>query len=134
MKTFTGLQASLESAFPKKCAVCGYVYRSAEAFFSETQAVNSGLSCLKSALNNDGLAIVEVFRNCRCGSTLMDEFNCRRNISQTGLNQRQTFDHLYRILQKYPITDHDIRTEIIRFLNGNASKIPEWLDIESIDQ
>ncbi len=55
---FAGLKALLDSAFPKKCASCGYVYRSAEHFFIETHDMPQGRPCLKAAIEDGGVILV----------------------------------------------------------------------------
>ncbi|MCK9987662.1 MAG: hypothetical protein AzoDbin1_04134, partial [Azoarcus sp.] len=42
----------------------------------------------------DGQVIVELFRNCVCGSTLMDCFRDRRDTSEAGLRRRARFGEL----------------------------------------
>lgn len=120
---FQGLSALFESSFPKKCAVCGKVYENSDQFLSETQNMPNGRSSLKEAIEDNGTAIVEVFRNCACGSTLMDEFNSRRDISSKGKNERIQFDNLLAILQQQGITTDIGRREILKFMHGRHSDI-----------
>lgn len=120
---FQGLSALFESSFPKKCSVCGKVYKNSDQFLSETQNMPNGRSSLKEAIEDNGTAIVEVFRNCACGSTLMDEFNSRRDNSSQGQKRRLQFDKLLNILQKQGITTEIGRREIINFINGQHSEI-----------
>ncbi|OAI10217.1 oxidoreductase [Methylomonas lenta] len=120
---FQGLSALFESSFPKKCSVCGKVYKNSDQFLSETQNMPNGRSSLKEAIEDNGTAIVEVFRNCACGSTLMDEFNSRRDNSSQGQKRRLQFDKLLNILQKQGITTEIGRREIINFINGQHSDI-----------
>lgn len=125
---FEGLQALIDSAFPKKCGNCGYVYETAEQFFAETQDMPRGRSSLKSAVEDDGSTVVEAFRNCRCGSTLMDEFSCRRDHSEQGIRRRMAFDRMLDILLTRNIPELEIRAEILSFLRGRTSRLQEWLD------
>lgn len=120
---FQGLSALFESSFPKKCSVCGKVYKNSDQFLSETQNMPNGRSSLKEAIEDNGTAIVEVFRNCACGSTLMDEFNSRRDNSSRGKKRRQQFDKLLKILQQQGIATEISRREIINFINGQHSDI-----------
>jgi hypothetical protein len=120
---FQGLSALFESSFPKKCSVCGKVYKNSDQFLSETQNMPNGRSSLKEAIEDNGTAIVEVFRNCSCGSTLMDEFNSRRDNSSQGKKRRLQFDKLLNILQKQGIATEIGRREIINFINGQHSDI-----------
>lgn len=118
---FEGLRALLDSTFPKTCRCCGHVYQSAEDFFVETQDMPKGHSSLRAAMEDDGLILVEVFRNCRCGSTLMDEFGCRRDASETGQKQRLAFDKLLIDLQAKQIEAELARREILKFLRGQSN-------------
>jgi hypothetical protein len=120
---FRGLSALFEFSFPKKCAACGKVYKNSDQFLSETQNMPNGRSSLKEAIEDNGTAVVEVFRNCACGSTLMDEFNSRRNISSHGKNERIQFDNLLAILQQQGITADIGRSEILKFMQGRHSDI-----------
>nr|WP_305906829.1 hypothetical protein [Methylomarinum sp. Ch1-1]MDP4519536.1 hypothetical protein [Methylomarinum sp. Ch1-1] len=86
-----GLIALFDASFPKKCSVCGREYHNAQQFFQETKELPTGKSCLKEAIEDDGTAVVEVFRNCACGSTLMDEFSNRRDTTEHGRLRRKNF-------------------------------------------
>ncbi|OQW78627.1 MAG: hypothetical protein BVN35_02915 [Proteobacteria bacterium ST_bin11] len=132
IQDFDGLRALLDSTFPKTCGSCGYVYISAEQFFIETQDMPRGRSSLRSAIEDDGLILVEVFRNCRCGSTLMDEFGCRRNQSENGLKQRLAFETMLRALQARNISKDAARLEIVRFLQGQPNTLVAILNIEPL--
>lgn len=69
-----GLRQFEASAFPKHCACCAREYASATEFIAATQALPSDCSGLKLSQDDDGNPIVELFRNCDCGSTLMESF------------------------------------------------------------
>lgn len=126
---FEGLQALIDSAFPKKCRNCGYVYETAEQFFAETLDMPRGRSSLKAAVEDDGSTIVEAFRNCRCGSTLMDEFGCRRDHSERGRQRRIAFDRMLGLLLARNIPEADIRAEMINFLRGGGGgHLMAWLN------
>jgi len=90
-RNLIGLTAFIEKSFPKKCSVCGAIFQTADQFLTETQNMPNGRSSLKEALEEDGTEIVEVFRNCSCGSTLMEEFNSRRDNSTIGKERRAKF-------------------------------------------
>ncbi|WAR44429.1 hypothetical protein [Methylomonas rapida] len=128
--SFEGLKALFVSTFPKTCHSCGFVYETAEQFFAETRGMASGRSSLKAATEEDGVVIVEVFRNCRCGSTLMDEFGSRRDHSEKGQRQRQAFDRMHALLRERSIPEAEIRSEIVKFLRGEPSLLTSWLDVD----
>ncbi len=96
-KSLRGLKALPEAVFPKKCACCGRVYQTAEQFLEQTQGIKSGKSSLKQT-DDDGLVLVEVFRNCVCGSTLMDEFHSRRDESEEGRRRRAEYARLHGLV------------------------------------
>ncbi|MCQ8180752.1 hypothetical protein NP603_06510 [Methylomonas sp. SURF-1] len=128
IQAFQGLQALLESAFPKRCPSCGYVYSGPEQFFNETGDMPGGRSSLKSFVDDDGFAVVEVFRNCRCGSTLMDEFVCRRDMSEPGSRNREEFQRLLQTLTARGIADETARAEILKFMLGAPNRLRLWLE------
>lgn len=70
----SGLRELKASAFPKRCACCAREYASAAEFISATQALQSTCGGLKPGEDDDGYPIIELFRNCACGSTLMESF------------------------------------------------------------
>lgn len=125
-QVFQGLQTLLESSFPKQCSNCGYVYRTAEQFFAETTGMPRGRSSLKSFVDDDGVPVVEAFRNCRCGSTLMDEFGCRRDLSETGVKRRAAFAHTLALLIEMNISEAEARAEIAHFMHGEPSRLSAW--------
>lgn len=118
-----GLKALAESAFPKKCANCGRSFESAEQFLSETQKINAKTSGLKQVDDEDGSKIVEVFRNCPCGSTLMDFFGNRRDLSEAGEKRRGKFDELLNFLSENGLDKTTARTELIKVAHGEKSEI-----------
>ena len=77
--------------FPRKCANCGRVYQTEAEFLEQTKGIKGGRSSLKEAEDDDGQVIVEVFRNCVCGSTMMDEFHSRRDNSPEGIKRREAY-------------------------------------------
>ncbi|MGR9051814.1 MAG: oxidoreductase [Gammaproteobacteria bacterium] len=124
---FSGLKALLETAFPKRCSNCGRVYHSVAHFLAETQDLPDGRSSLKASMEEDGSEIVEVFRNCKCGSTLMDEFGCRRDLSERGKKRRDEFDKLKTFLQRHGMSEATARQDIFEFLAGRSNRLAELL-------
>lgn len=118
-----GLTALFESSFPKKCAVCGREYLTAEQFLQETQDLPHTKSGLKEVIEDNGSAIVEVFRNCVCGSTLMNEFNNRRDTSERGRLRREKFDRALHILVNKGLSKQVARTELIKLLHNRESLV-----------
>ncbi len=93
----TGLRALDNSSFPKKCANCGRVFETALQFFRETVDINNEKG-LKPFVADDTTVIIEAFRNCPCGSTLMDNFTDRRDESAAGNARRKRFNRLKQSL------------------------------------
>lgn len=120
---FEGLTELAYSAFPKRCASCGRLYETAAEYLQATQPINAQVSGLKQSLDDDGSVIVEVFRNCVCGSTLMDVFNNRRDISDAGLRRRQRFGELLDYLVSQNLEFDVARAELLKVLRGESSSI-----------
>lgn len=121
---YSGLKALSESAFPKKCPSCGTSFNSAEEFIRESQAVHGG-SGLKSSIGDQDETIVELFRNCVCGSTLLDFFSERRDTSPQGLKRREIFGRILRFLETKGVPVATGRTELLRFMRGEHSELLE---------
>lgn len=120
---FSGLRALADSAFPKHCANCGKVFASASQFILETRAIRENMSGLKQSMDDIDNTIVEVYRNCPCGSTLMDFFSDRRDISDSGLRRREKFAELLAYLIEKGWETQLARTELIKVLRGEKSEL-----------
>lgn len=125
---YKGLQSLSESAFPKKCSMCHREFHTAEDFVSQSLPVPSG-SGLKASMDDDDRPIVELFRNCVCGSTLMDFFSERRDTSEAGLNRRRVFANIQAMLVKKGLSSSDARLEILKLMHGEQSPVIEKLGI-----
>lgn len=125
---FSDLKALSESSFPKKCSLCGEVYMSSEQFVSKTDEI-SGRSGLKSSRDDSGGHIVQLFRNCICGSTLMECFNNRRDASKAGLKRRELFGRLMAILEKKGLPAGLARAELLKLIQGKHSRVLERMGI-----
>lgn len=120
---FNGLKALAESAFPKKCANCGRIFESADQFLFETKEINELTTGLKQSEDDDGTKIIEVFRNCPCGSTLMDFFSNRRDLSKAGEKRREKFEELLNFLSENGLDRKTARTELIKVVQGEKSDV-----------
>lgn len=121
---YSGLKALSESAFPKKCANCGCLFHSAEEFILKSQAV-PGSTGLKSSIGDQEETIVELFRNCICGSTLLDFFSERRDSSPEGLKRREIFAKIQQFLMNKGVPAATGRAELLRFMRGEYSELLE---------
>ena len=120
---YAGLQEIAAGAFPKRCAMCGRNYRDADDYVRQTRRIASGRSGLKQTFDEDGRVIVELFRNCVCGSTLMDCFNDRRDTSEAGCRRRARFAELVESLVTKGLERARARTELLKVLHGDPTTI-----------
>lgn len=120
------LKTLSESSFPKKCASCGSVFNTPEEFFARTIQIGKSTG-VKQALDDNGQTILEFFRNCPCGSTLMEEFQNRRNQSETGKIKRDEFDKILEILMNNGIPKDRGRLEILRYIRGESGTVIDGL-------
>ena len=90
-ENLSNLKIFSHAVFPKYCGCCGKAYLTPEDFLEQTQPLRSQQSSLKEDETEDGQLIVDVFRNCACGSTLMDEFQSRRDTSLEGRLRRAQY-------------------------------------------
>lgn len=117
-RIFDGLRALAEAAFPKHCKNCGRSFFTAEEFLHQTQTIRPDISGLKQSVDDDDVTIVEVYRNCLCGSTLMDIFSDRRDISGAGQHRRELFDKLPPHLPEKGMERPAARAYLLRILRG----------------
>ncbi len=120
---YAGLQELAAGAFPKRCANCGEVFADVDDYLRRTGRVASGASGLKQSHDEDGRVIVELFRNCICGSTLMDNFNDRRDTSAAGERRRARFSELMERLAVQGLSPELARAELLKVLNGEPSAV-----------
>lgn len=120
---FRDLRALAESAFPKHCATCGRVFTTAEEFLRATVPINAAKSGLKQAYDDDDRPIVELFRNCPCGSTLMDFFTDRRDQSEASIKRREHFSVLLEFLIGQGVEREVARAELKKVLRGQHSEL-----------
>ena len=118
-----GLRELSASAFPKRCATCGRVYHSADEYARLTHRINAQASGLKQARNDDGTPMVELFRNCECGSTLMDAFCDRRNPTPEGVRRRARFGELLDYLVTRGMDRPTARDELLKVMRGEPSPL-----------
>ena len=120
---YSNLRELAESAFPKQCRNCGRSYASAEEFVAATHPVAADKSGLKSTHDDDGTVILELFRNCVCGSTLMDSFNDRRDSTETGARRRQRFNEIQAYLVGQGVETEVARRELRKVARGQTSEL-----------
>lgn len=125
---FDDLVVLEHNSFPKKCETCGKVYDSPEDFTAQTEHIN-GKSGLKSTEGDEGETILELFRNCTCGSTLLDFFADRRDMSERGEHRRKSFDTVLNHLIEQGVEREVARTELIYYMKHKKSELLEKLGV-----
>jgi hypothetical protein len=118
-----GLEALAETTFPKHCKCCGRSFADVADYVMQTEAVPNGRRCLKQSLDDDGKPIVDLFRNCPCGSTLMDSFNDRRDTTPKGEARRRRVEELTAYLIDRGLAASSARLELLKVLRGQPSEI-----------
>jgi len=121
----SGLQQLAAGSFPRRCPACGRSYQDFNEFLMATRpmAMGSGLKAVE-----EGEAIyVEVYRNCPCGSTLMDLARDRRDESASGRQRRETFDHVVGKLVGFGIEPEEAREQLHAFIRGEKAPLIERL-------
>lgn len=113
---YVGLRELAESAFPKRCGRCGREYQNATDFLTATRALRTDSSGLKQSLDDDGQVIVDLFRNCICGSTLLESFQNRRDLSEQTDNRRKMFDGMVKKLVDSGLSRDNARAELLKFI------------------
>ena len=124
---FSGLTALAATAFPKRCQNCGRTFANAEQFLNETRSLYNNRSGIKQSWDDNDTSIVELYRNCVCGSTLMEFFSDRRDVSDNGIDRRKHFAELLEYLLKNQVPEQEARQELLKILKGQQSNIIERL-------
>ena len=119
---FIGLKSLVESAFPKKCPMCGKVYNCEQDFINDTTKIRDKTG-LKQSYDDDEQPIVELYRNCSCGSTLMNFFGDRRNNDIEGEKRRIKFGELLDYLLSEGLEPTIARGELLKAIRGEKSDI-----------
>lgn len=120
---FAGLRELADSAFPKRCGNCGREYRSAAEFLVATQPVRANSSGLKQSRDDDGRMIVDLFRNCVCGSTLLESFWNRRDLSQDGTVRRKRFQEMLDKLVAMGCRAETAHGELLKLMRGQPNDL-----------
>ncbi|MES9862579.1 MAG: hypothetical protein ABW157_15615 [Candidatus Thiodiazotropha sp. LLP2] len=126
-----GLQELSDSAFPRVCSNCDREYASLEDFIKETQKLRgrSGLIENIGCPEEGDEPIVELYRNCICGSTLMEFFSNRRDTSERGQLRRAIFEKTLASIVENGISKEEARNELIAVLRSGESHLLEKMGI-----
>ncbi|MBI4808324.1 MAG: oxidoreductase [Nitrosomonadales bacterium] len=120
---FAGLRELADSAFPKRCGYCGREYRNAAEFLAATQPVRADSSGLKQSRDDDGHMIVDLFRNCVCGSTLLESFWNRRDLSEDGSLRRKRFQEMRDKLVAMGCSAEVAQGELLKLMRGQPNDL-----------
>lgn len=111
----------------------GKIFTTVEDYLTQTKAIR-GLSGFKESIDEKDKTIVELFRNCNCGSTLMEEFKDRRDTSPNGLLRRNKFGLLLDRLKEAGFETNIARQELLKIVHGKDSELlKEWLQHLNLD-
>ncbi|HAF44238.1 MAG: hypothetical protein A2100_01480 [Sideroxydans sp. GWF2_59_14] len=120
---YAGLRQLADSAFPKRCKFCGREYLNSAEFLAATRPLRTNASGLKQSHDDDGHEIVELFRNCVCGSTLLESFWNRRDLSDEGLTRRKRFRDMTDKLVAGGCPAETARDELLKFMRGQPNEL-----------
>jgi hypothetical protein len=120
---YAGLFQLAEAAFPKRCKSCGREYRNSAEFLAATQPVRKNSSGLKQTHDDDGQEIVELFRNCVCGSTLLESYRNRRDLSDNGIMHRKQFQNMADKLIASGCPAETARDALLKFVRGQPDEL-----------
>jgi hypothetical protein len=125
---YAGLKELDKSTFPKTCNSCGKIYETPSAFIEDTNAVanQSGLA----AYADDAGPFVGLFRDCSCKSTLLGTFKDRRDNSPRGVNMREKFEVMLKLLDAKGIEKNTARVELLKVLKGGESELLVTLGVD----
>lgn len=118
---YAGLDALAADTFPKTCPSCGRTFATAEDFLYRGTCRVPLHSGLRAARDDAEQPVVELFRNCPCGSTLLATFRERRDLSPAGRRRRARFGRLLAILERAGIDRDSARRELLALVHGGRS-------------
>lgn len=117
------LRALHADSFPKICGQCGAVFHSTEDYLRKTRRF---FNTFRVPTNpRDDLSFVRLYRNCRCGSTLLAHVCDRRDDTEPGRRRREKFQRVLDLLVARGWDRGIAREEIQKFLLGEHSSLLE---------
>ncbi len=130
---FANLRSLVESNFPRTCRNCGREFVDAKSFIEGTVAIKTGRSGFKLSEDDDGSQIIELFRNCACGSTMLENFCDRRDLTEVGLKRRARFGALLNKLIAAGVTHEVARGELLKLVRGQENNLVELIRSTKIE-
>ena len=120
---YVELRELVDSAFPKRCTHCGREYRNSAEFLAATEPIGAKSGGVKQSREDVGKVIVELFRNCVCGSTLLESFWNRRELDEDGVKRRKRFQDMLEKLLVMGYTEKKIRGELLKLMRGQPNDV-----------
>lgn len=112
----------LESIFPHDCEHCGKTYHTYRDLINNTRSVEDA-GTVKSETRDEGKRMVRIYRVCNCRQPLHIEVENRRDMSPEGINRRDKFGQVLKVLTAAGIAENDARDELLKVLHGERSEI-----------
>ena len=119
---YKGLQTLEELSFPKTCAKCGKVYVSLLDLVCQTVNLMR-YSGLIVADEEEKQPVIGLYRNCTCGTTLFVFCKNRRDVSEQGIQRRETFDQLLKMFKAAGLDLPIAREELLKIVRGEESEL-----------
>ena len=117
-----GLESLAKSAFPRKCHNCSKIFKSFDELLEATRSLNRSNGIMESIDDNDK-PILELYRNCTCGSTLVEFCRDRRDMSPEGIARRKRFGALLESLEEQGLSRNVARRELLKIVRGESSTV-----------
>lgn len=112
-----------KESFPKHCS-CGRSYENLDEFIAGTESVEDGRGLFVDDDYASG-SVVDLIRNCPCGSTLMVAFETRRDHSTGGDKCRTIFGQLHEFFTACGLDAITVRNELLKTAKGEISPLLE---------
>jgi len=118
---YEGLVALSDDLFPKKCSNCGRIYKTEEDYIKQTQPTFQSSGLASSVWKGGNKPIVQLYRNCVCGSTLLSFFGDRRDSDEQGKEYRRMFEELLQLIEEKGADRKTARSELLKVMRGEPS-------------
>jgi hypothetical protein len=118
LSLFSGLKALADSSFPRNCPSCGKRYENLEDYIRNTDPAPGHF---RADMDDDGSYLVECYRNCRCGSTMVEFCQDRRDRSEQGLRRRQKFGELMERLTSRGVPQTTARQFLLNVVHSRVA-------------
>lgn len=110
--------------FPHHCA-CGRSYKDLEDFLARTTSPHASSSGMVASLVGEGAEVVDLFRNCACGSTIMVIIQERRNFSRRTRYHRHLMQATMDACESAGVSHEQARGELLACIRGFRGRYSE---------